>query len=153
LAVPLPADVGAFCSLALDSRRHPCIACWRDFDGPQPKLVFVHGEDDVFQEETILPTHGTGSAIAVDSADQPWVAFYDLDASALRAAHRPATVWLIEAVAASLTGFAATTLSIRLDSAGVPHIAFGDGSGLRLARRQSDGTWAVEEVAPEATAV
>ena len=38
-------------------------------------------------------------------------------------------------------------------SAGVPHIAFADGSGLRLARRQSDGTWAVEEVAPQATAI
>ena len=134
-------DVGEIChcSLALDSQRQPMISFWRDVETDTPRLMFARRGGDGWRAETVTEVRGVSTHLALDPSDRPSIAFYDLDAGALRVARASEAGWAIVTVDEGLGGFAAGAVSAEFDAAGRPHAAYGGDSGLVVTRRTTEG--------------
>ena len=94
---------------------------------------------------------GLYTSLAVDQLDRPRVAYFDRSNGRLKYAQKTAEGWEVVTVPRTGTGenVVGRSCSLALDSDGLPHIAFLDETAgtLNVARKASDGRWAVEVVA------
>jgi hypothetical protein len=131
-------ETGAFCSLAAGSDRHPSIAYWTSHEGPDARLLWSRRKQEgEWEIEEVDRVRGAGAAHAIDTKNQPWVVYYDLENSALKARHRRGTSWgRQETAAAGLRGFTVGTTSLVLVG-DAPRATFWSDAGLKLARRSA----------------
>jgi hypothetical protein len=94
---------------------------------------------------------GLYTSLAVDQLDRPRVAYFDRSNGRLKYAEKTAEGWEVVTVPRTGPGenVVGRSCSLALDSDGLPHIAFLDETAgtLNVARKNSDGRWAVEVVA------
>ena len=153
----IPPDTGFYCSLALDGERNALIGCWRDLETPEAALLFLRGsvsqanvEIDNYESEVVATGRGSGTALTVDPSGRPWLAWYDLDARAVKIAHRESAGWVTppEVVEAEIASFAVAGISLAMGSDGQPRISYCTGRGLTFASRSASAGWLTPEVAP-----
>lgn len=139
------AGAGIHASLKLDSAGRPNIAYWTDIESPQAVLKLARKEGAAWTIDVAAAVRGAAAALAIDAHDQPWIAYYDLETSAIKAAHRESGVWRLEVIASDLRGFAVGNASITLTT-DRPAVSFWSDDGLQVARRSATGNWQVSTV-------
>jgi hypothetical protein len=138
--VELGPDTGYFPSLALDSTGLPHIV-YTD-DGHFVKYARKLGAGG-WLKETIAVSEGPFS-LALDSADQPHVAYLSASGIDLVYAHRlPGGPWSAEVVGPAVN---TSQLSLALDSGGLPHISYHNIGNLQYAGQLAPGSWSIEIV-------
>lgn len=144
---------GKFNSIAVDSRGFPHVAYtnietgdldYAEWDGKEWKFGVADARS------SHLSYVAWGNSIVVDSNDQPHIAHLDSTKKAVRYSYRSGQSWHSEVVAklADFVGYDLDHVSLKLDSHGVPHVAFCDPGTQTLyyATRQSEGKWTIEVV-------
>jgi len=137
-------DGGGYTSLALDSADHPHIGY---YDGADADLKYATHDGVAWISDTVDSGGDVGlyASLALDGAGQPHIA-YCLGSGAaaactqLRYAHHDGESWITETVTMD---DALTYISLALDGAGSPHIAYRGSAGLKVARWISE-SWTIE---------
>ncbi|MBN2493474.1 MAG: hypothetical protein JXR96_02690 [Deltaproteobacteria bacterium] len=163
-----PPDLGRYLSLAVESTGRLVMAAYADRYGD---MVFGKEKDDgSFEYEYVdgVPFQiggsllgdpspvllgddvGTFCSLALDVLDRPHMAYFDRTYGRLKYAYKTGEGWQVVTVprAAESEHVVGRCASMALDSDGLPHIAFldEDAPSIKLARKFSDGHWAVERV-------
>lgn len=149
-----PADLGRYLSLAVDSTGRTVFSSytagygdlvvgWLRADGAM-NCEYLDGLDgDV----------GLYTSLALDPLDRPRVAYFDRSRGRLKYAQKGAAGWEVMSIpqTGAETHVVGRACSLALDSKGLPHIAFFDetAGALKVARKSSQGRWAVELVTAE----
>jgi hypothetical protein len=137
-------DGGGYTSLALDRADHPHISY---YDGANGDLRYATHDGVAWISDTVDSGGDVGlyTSLALDSDDRPHIG-YCLGSGAaaactqLRYAYYDGADWITETVTSD---DALTYISLALDGAGSPHIAYRGSAGLKVARLTSDG-WPIE---------
>jgi hypothetical protein len=138
-------ETGAFCSVAADNQPQPRphISYWTNHESPRAVLRWARRDSEgQWTIEDVDRVRGAGSSLAIDSKGTPWIAYYDLTASALKVARRENSSWRSEVVVPGLRGFAVGSTSLVLVE-DAPHVSYWSDAGLQLAVRRQAG-WSVE---------
>jgi hypothetical protein len=135
--------------LALDAAQNPCVAY---YDGTEGDLKFAQRTGGSWSITTVDTTGDTGQfcALAIDSSDEPHIAYYwklnpnGTPADHLKYAWRSNGTWTTESVDPDdVSGFC----DLVLDSADNPHITYFNGFRLSLKYAvKSDSTWSLQTV-------
>lgn len=142
-------DLGGSTSLALDSNGHPHVGY---VDSLRHELKYAH-HDGVSWSTVVVDTGGHVGAevsLALDAEDLPHMAFYSYTTvihgftdTDLMYAHHDGSSWRVETVESE--GNVGSFVSLAVDSAGRPHIAYFDHTHGALKYATQDGTsWRVE---------
>jgi hypothetical protein len=140
---------GVYNSLALDSTDHSHIAF-----AESGHLQYATWDNSQWQYETVDSTSdaddkaGLGTTMALDSAGNPQVAYFDTEKRKLKYAYKDAGAWKTEIVEdLSGTPKYPDSASLRIDGHSQPHIAYYDsGSGVLKYAVRENGKWTVEIV-------
>jgi hypothetical protein len=126
--------VGEYTSLAFDSAGRPHISYYESVyvpldagvASPSYDLKYAHHDGSAWQIETVDSTGSVGrfTSLALDSADQPHVSYYDETNGGLKYATYDGCAWQIETV--DHAGDVGKYTSMALDAAGQPHISYYD---------------------------
>ena len=140
---PSPCDVAD-----ADADGHAAAACGGDDCDDTDPSVHPGAPDDAagtWTLSTVAPGPGTfrSTALALDAADEPHLAYVDKTSTDLLWAGRDGDVWKTEVVADAWSG-PTRSASLVIDPAGVSHIAYA-ASGLRYATG-GPGAWQTEVV-------
>jgi hypothetical protein len=146
-----PGDLGRYLSVAADSTGRTSFSSYTTDYGDL--VVGSIRSDSTMNCEYV---DGLGSdvglytSLAVDQLDRPRVAYFDRSNGRLKYAEKTAEGWEVVTVPRTGSGdnVVGRSCSLALDSDGLPHIAFLDETAgtLNVARKASDGRWAVEVV-------
>jgi hypothetical protein len=147
-----PGDLGRYLSVAADSTGRTIFSSYTTDYGDL--VIGSIRSDSTMNCEYV---DGLGSdvglytSLAVDQLDRPRVAYFDRSNGRLKYAEKTAEGWEVVTVPRTGSGdnVVGRSCSLALDSDGLPHIAFLDETAgtLNVARKASDGRWAVEVVA------
>jgi hypothetical protein len=147
-----PVDLGRYLSVAADSTGRTVFSSYTTDYGDL--VVGKIRSDSTMSCEYVDGLGGDVglySSLSVDHLDRPRVAYFDRTNGRLKYAQKNAEGWEVVTVprAGSEDHVVGRSCSLALDSAGLPHIAFLDetAGALNVARKASDGRWAVEVVA------
>ena len=137
-------DGGGYTSLALDRADHPHIGYYNGADGD---LKYAYHDGVTWISDTVDSAGDVGlyASLALDAGDRPHVGYCLGSGPAaacneLRYAHLDVPTWITETVTLD---DALAHISLALDGAGLPHIAYRGAAGLKVARWISE-TWAIE---------
>jgi len=138
-------DVGRFASLELSSTGLPCIA-YHDFT--KRVLKYAEKREDGWHIEELgpFPCSGIYSSLALDSADQPHIAFSSCSLFDLYYARRDSSgQWIFETVDSA--GDVGLYCSLRLHD-GLPRISYYDKTSghLKYAEKDAAGKWTLATV-------
>ncbi len=140
---PAPCDVAD-----ADADGHAAAACGGDDCDDTDASIHPDAPDNAagtWTLSTVVPGPGTfrSTALALDAADEPHLAYVDKTSTDLFWAERDGAAWKTEVVADAWSG-PTRSVSLVIDPAGVPHIAYAAG-GLRHAAG-GPGAWQIEVV-------
>ncbi len=144
-------------SLTLDAAGFPHISYRDDTDafGLDPHgLKYAHWDGATWQIGYVdqVGRAGRGSSIALDSAGQPHISYYNLPylgagEDRLRYAHWDGANWQVQTVDPVRQKYIDSPTSLTLDSADRPHIAYMDGDAEDLKYARWDGAqWLIQTV-------
>jgi hypothetical protein len=150
-----PSDINRFTTIEVDGQNRPH-ALFRSYtsESIQP-LIHGRREGGVWHFETIDANGvmGLQSALAFDNQGYPHISYADSSTEGIakiRYAYQDAAGWHYELVEDAITGNTRGESALVLAADGQPVIAYnwtdGNAATIRLARRQSDGTWVKEDV-------
>lgn len=142
---PADDEIVGYGSLAVDSRERPNVSYVSGLFFGQGILKYARRRADGWQVEVADPVPGvTATAIALDSADRPFIAYGTVD-TGLRLATRNGSGWSNERVSSE----SVQAIDMAVDGTGHPRIAYvaWDGSAYVLRLASFDGTaWSFETV-------
>ncbi len=148
-------DTGRWPSLQIDAAGDPHVAYyWKaNPDGtPSENLMYARRSGGIWSLVVVDSSTAVGQycSLALDTAGNPHIAYFDAASQALRYATSVAGAWTLEVVDNSANVGLHT--SMVLDDADQPHVAYQNRSdfGLRYASK-SNGLWTIENVVSQNT--
>ena len=147
-----PGDLGRYLSVAADSTGQTIFSSYTtDFGDLVVGRIRSDSTISCEYVDGLGSDVGLYTSLAVNQLDRPRVAYFDRTNGRLKYAQKTAEGWEVVTVprAGSGDNVVGRSCSLALDSDGLPHIAFLDETAgtLNVARKASDGRWAVEVVA------
>ena len=140
-------DVGGCNSLGLDSKGNPHVS-YTDQTSTPEILKYARRLGGVWIRETVAANCGHETALDVDGLDQPHVAYLDVTGgvNSVRYGKKVGGTWTFETVPGSSGG--GTYISLRLDAAGNPRIAYSAGLYALMYAYKNNGVWTTDTVDP-----
>ena len=136
-------------SLALDSRRLPQAAAWRQTTGNGIGTLSLARFDGLrWMVDEVVDAFGAHASFVIDGEGRPAVVYVDLDQSSVMLAHaaEPGGEWAIETVAEGVHGLLAGGPSLAHDGDGRPQVAYATDGGVMIAARTVAGVWETDPV-------